>query len=254
MIILSGFLLGFLGSLHCVGMCGPIVLAMPRGNNGFFGSLLQRIVYHIGRIFTYMILGAIFGVIGDKIKMMTYQQEISVILGAFILIFALASLFNVQLVKRFTFLEKVYSSLRVALGSFITRKGFFAQFILGFLNGLLPCGFVYVGIAGATAIGNPVQSTLFMVLFGLGTAPALIIVALIPGALKLNKLPVRKLIPIFSILFAVLIIARGLNLGIPYISPKVHKTEAKQIPVQTQPAQVDTTQATEKESGSCCGE
>ena len=108
---------------------------------------------------------------------------------------------------------------------------------IGVLNGFLPCGFVYMGIAGAMAISSagPVNGALFMVLFGLGTIPAMLGTSIAGNYINLGfKRKFAKLVPVFAVLLAVIFILRGLNLGIPYISPK-YKMKPQTSYIETNP-------------------
>ena len=97
---LSGLALGFLGSLHCIGMCGPIALALPSQSKSKLSFYSGRLLYNLGRVITYSIMGLIIGLIGQKINLAGYQQIISVILGIAILIAVLLpSRFKNYLVK-----------------------------------------------------------------------------------------------------------------------------------------------------------
>ena len=92
-------------------------------------------------------------------------------------------------------------------------------FLFGIINGFLPCGFVYVALAGAMTTGDFVSGALFMALFGLGTTPIMLATSLvgkfISGGLKSRM---NKLIPVFAIILAIIFILRGLNLGIPFLT------------------------------------
>lgn len=91
---------------------------------------------------------------------------------------------------------------------------------MGLLNGLLPCGLVYVACAGATATGHPWSGARYMLVFGAGTVPLMLAISLsgrlVPSALRLK---LRQAVPICILLVAALLILRGLSLGIPYLSP-----------------------------------
>ena len=107
----------------------------------------------------------------------------------------------------------------------ITKKTNSSLFTIGVLNGLLPCGFVYVGIAGAVSTVNWLTGALYMTMFGLGTFPVMFATAVFGKIINVNlKRRVSKLIPVFAVVLALLFILRGLNLGIPYLSPKYSKS------------------------------
>lgn len=254
MVVFTGFLLGFLGSLHCIGMCGPLVMAIPAGKGGKFRFSITRIIYHTGRIITYALMGIVFGLIGDRLKMFAWQQYVSIGMGVFLLIVGISSLVKTSSFQRIPFFDKIYALLKTSISKFIRKDTLSAHFILGFLNGLLPCGFVYVAIAGAVALGNIWQGMLFMILFGIGTSPALIGLAWLPQLVNIKRyFSPNKLVPVFSIVFAALFILRGLNLGIPFISPRITKpmqVQQVQKPAEQQPDK--QLQQLEKKHKSCC--
>jgi len=76
MSIFAGFVMGIVGSFHCIGMCGPIALALPVGS-GKYKSLLQKLLYNFGRVITYMIMGGFLGLIGQKIELFGFQRYFS---------------------------------------------------------------------------------------------------------------------------------------------------------------------------------
>jgi uncharacterized protein len=228
--LFSGLIIGFLGSLHCIGMCGPIVLALPSGSLKDKNYIFGKIIYNFGRVVTYSLLGLLFGFIGKGFALWGMQRWVSIYLGAMILIYILLpvnikkSFLNISVfVYAMNYFKKLF-------GNVIRRKSKSSHFLIGLLNGLLPCGFVYVGIFASLALGDAVQGMMFMALFGIGTIPAMLGTSFAVNIIG-NKLKhrIRLLIPFFASILAVIFIMRGLSLGIPYISPKMDmgKTEMK---------------------------
>jgi len=220
--VLGGFLIGFLGSFHCLGMCGPIVLALPVGNTSNFKLILSRILYNLGRIVTYTFFGAVFGFFGRGITFVGFQSFASIAVGVIILIYylmpskykgTLSTTAPYQLLNNF-----VKSTFKK-----ITKTGSpQALFLFGIINGFLPCGFVYFALAGAITMGDSLSGATFMALFGLGTTPIMLGTALAGKFISGNlRVRMNKLIPIFAVIMAVLFILRGLSLDIDYISPKL---------------------------------
>jgi len=210
------FALGLLGSFHCAAMCGPLMLALPTLPRGSGGFVAQRIVYQLGRIATYCVLGIIAGLIGKSIFMFGLQRWLSISLGVAIL----AGLFASKRVVASTFIITLVKHLRDMMSAQLQHHSFRSLVLLGMLNGLLPCGLVYVALAGAVAQGIIVKSVCYMAMFGLGTTPTMLGISLSgklfphPVSLKL-----RRAIPIGVCLLAALLILRGMALGIPYVSP-----------------------------------
>jgi sulfite exporter TauE/SafE len=220
--IFSGLALGFLGSLHCIGMCGPIALALPSHSKSKLSFYSGRILYNLGRVVTYSIMGLIIGLIGQKINLAGYQQIVSIVLGVMILI---AVLLPARIKKIFIQLKPVQiitKKLQSTIGVLFRQGSQDSLFAIGVLNGFLPCGFVYVALAGAVALGNLEKSILFMTLFGLGTIPAMFSASIVTNLFGQNfRKKVHRAIPVFASVLAVIFILRGLNLGIPYLSPKM---------------------------------
>jgi sulfite exporter TauE/SafE len=211
------FITGFAGSFHCVGMCGPIALALPIGKLSFWEATISRILYNLGRILTYSVLGGAFGFFGKTIFVAGFQQQLSIFIGLLMMCF----IFPNRLFAWSPF-QKVFP-IKSPLG-FI---------FLGLLNGLLPCGFVYMALAGASATSTPIEGAIFMAFFGLGTAPMMFSLGLLPKFFTLNlRQKINKYLPIYTVILALIFIFRGMNLGVPYLSPKLEKVPiSHSIPV-----------------------
>ncbi len=220
--IWAAITLGFLGSFHCVGMCGPIALALPLNHNSLSSKITGALLYNVGRMFTYALLGSLFGLLGQSVVIAGYQQALSITLGVIILIMVLlpSSAYG-----RFKITALIYSyigKLKQKLGSLFKKRSYSSLFFIGTLNGLLPCGLVYLGITGAIATGGSLEGALFMAMFGLGTLPAMFVLGMLGNSISINfRNKINKAIPIFVVAMALLLILRGMNLGIPYISPEL---------------------------------
>jgi uncharacterized protein len=220
--ILSAFAIGLFGSLHCIGMCGPIAIALPVPNTSNASFLTGRLLYNIGRVLTYSFLGAIFGLLGSRFVVAGFQQGISIILGIIILIVVLMPSRSKVKVTQHPIILKISSPLKESIGVLFKKGTFSSMFLIGILNGFLPCGLVYVALAGAIASGDAVSGTAVMVLFGLGTVPAMFAATVFGKFINLGlRRKLNKLIPYFAIVLAIIFILRGMALGIPYLSPKI---------------------------------
>jgi sulfite exporter TauE/SafE len=212
----SAFVFGLLGSFHCVGMCGPIVLAVPGK------SLLSKLSYNLGRAITYTIMGAIIGFVGEGFSLVGWQQGLSVAVGVamlLIVIFTKYKHFDLPMSGAF---EKMWILSKNKLAPLFKSQSPTAPFFIGLINGLLPCGLVYAALFAAVSMGGVIESGLYMALFGLGTAPLLIVVSVFGNVLSpAIRTRFNKTVPYFLGLVAILLILRGLNLGIPLISPKM---------------------------------
>ena len=216
----TAFMIGFFGSLHCVGMCGPIALALPLNHNSSLSKISGVISYNIGRVFTYAIIGLFFGFLGREIAFFGYQQYFSIGLGVLIILFALLPYSFEKIFNITPKVSSLLSALKNTLGKRLKNKSHSSLWVIGLLNGLLPCGLVYFAVVGATSSYEIVGGALYMAAFGLGTLPAMLVVALAPGFISLNmRNKVRRALPYFAIVIGILFILRGLNLGIPYVSP-----------------------------------
>ncbi len=224
--LLTALTIGLLGSLHCIGMCGPIALALPvpKSSNLIFFS--GRILYNSGRIISYALLGLLFGFLGKGFVAWGYQQSLSIALGVIILILLFIPVKYKNKFLGMNIILKITEPLKKMIGNLFKRDSLPSFLLIGFLNGFLPCGFVYIGLAGATATGSPVTGMLFMILFGLGTFPAMLAVSLFGKLINLNiRRKISKAVPVFAFILAVIFILRGMNLGIPYLSPKMMGTK-----------------------------
>lgn len=214
----AALLLGLLGSVHCIGMCGPIALSLPLQREKTKSLLSGISVYNFGRAFTYALLGAISGLAGSAVKWAGGQQALSITAGVLILLTLLTNFLGKRL--QISPLTKGFSTIRNALGKLFKRNRPDALLLIGMLNGLLPCGLVYAALAGAAATGNVLNGALFMFVFGLGTIPVLFSLSFAGTKISFSmREKMRKAVPVFVGIMALLLIIRGLGLGIPYVSP-----------------------------------
>lgn len=221
MFALEGFMIGLLGSLHCVGMCGPLALALPLAQKTRWKKITGAMLYNLGRSFTYAAMGLILGLLGVGAKMYGIQQWASIVFGALmILSVLLSSVLNLKVLVQSVSLKNT-GFIQRGIVKRMQQPGLATLFIIGLLNGLLPCGLVYIAISGALVSPSLSSSVLFMFLFGLGTLPMMFSLVYFSNLIKDKLLyKIRKLIPVFIVLLGLLFIVRGLNLGIPYLSPK----------------------------------
>ncbi len=230
--ILAAISLGFLGSFHCVGMCGPIALALPVHQQSAPRKILSILAYNSGRIITYTLFGALFGMIGQSFALFGYQQKLSIIIGSLILIALLIPKRLINTLPVSTWFYRLLNTLKHNLYLQFQKRGITSFLSIGLLNGLLPCGLVYMGIAGAVATGSVLKGMLFMAVFGVGTLPFMFAISYTSHLVTMKtRNIIRKSMPVVIGIMAVLLIFRGLNLGINYISPKL--MEDKPMPNST---------------------
>lgn len=221
----TAFILGMFGSLHCVGMCGPIVLALPVYKGAPLKLIISRVLYNSGRILTYGIFGAIIGILGESLSFAGIQQKLSIIAGTLIIIFAIFS--NKKFSSIFDKgLFGINQIVKQKIGNFIRKRSVLSSFVVGFSNGFLPCGLVYLAIGGAFATGTFSGSVFYMILFGLGTSFAMFAFGIASNYFGLRfRMSFNKLIPYVAVFLGLLLIIRGLNLGIPYLSPLIDQSD-----------------------------
>ncbi len=193
--------------------------------------LFQTFLYHTGRLLTYSLIGLLFGILGKGLYLAGFQQRLSILIG---IIMILGILIPTKILNRYNFTKPLYrliGNVKQKLGFYLKKRSNKAIFSIGFFNGFLPCGLVYMAVFGSIALGDIFLGVLFMLIFGLGTIP------MMTGAVFLGnflKTPIRnkiqKAIPIFVIIIGLLFILRGLGLGIPYISPPDTKLQLSNNP------------------------
>lgn len=209
--------MGFLGSLHCAGMCGPIMIILPFHVLTGWKRVLGITFYHLGRITVY----AIMGVVLFSFKALfhpQWQQTISLVLGGAMLLFGLFSFISsgsAAWVPQSGFVKK-------QAARFMGNPSLPALTIAGMLNGMLPCGLVYMALAMAVASPSLQQAILSMYAFGLGTLPMLVSIIVLRRKFSfVQKASFKKYIPLAFFAMGALLLLRGANLGIPYLSPKM---------------------------------
>ena len=219
--LLSAIIFGLLGSFHCLGMCGPIAFMLPVDREKPIKRFLHILSYHLGRIFTYAIIGILFGILGKGFYLFGFQQQLSIIAGLtmiLIVVFPKITKHN-WLSKKMSF---VILKVKSALGKELQKKKNDTFFVLGFLNGFLPCGLVYMAVLGALATPTITQASFYMILFGIGTIPLMTAFVYLGNFTKGNfRSYIQKAIPILVVCIGVLFVLRGLGLGIPFISPNL---------------------------------
>jgi sulfite exporter TauE/SafE len=203
-------------------MCGPLALRFSGANQ----SLTSVLYYHAGRILVYAFLGLIAGLIGKSLlSLFPVQQFLSIIAGFFMLIMWALSTRNSLLMRLASPFIQFLSRFSAS-----QKTGIMKSFFQGVLNGVLPCGLVYIAMAASLGVGDLGGSVLYMAIFGWGTAPALLLIQLLGQNKKiLHVLRINYWLPVLSFATALLLILRGLNLDIPHISPAFHNDKAQVV-------------------------
>jgi uncharacterized protein len=213
--IVAALVLGLAGSLHCLGMCGPLVMAV-HSVGGRHSNWKYKVLYHAGRIFVYALLGAAMGAIGKTFAAFGFQQYLAIAAGVLML------LFIAWPVGMKGFKGTWMTTIKAGFSRWMNRRSALAHWMMGMFNGLLPCGLVYVALAASLAFGDLATSAGFMALFGLGTTPSLFAAgSIVRWLTERFRLRSFKGIQIALACISLLVILRGANLGIPYVSPKM---------------------------------
>jgi uncharacterized protein len=212
----TAFALGLFGSLHCAGMCGPLALALPFAGRATRGLVISRLGYNLGRIITYCLIGALFGLLGKTFVLAGIQRWVSIALGLLLL----AGLAASQRLTSWLPLTQAVRQVKMKMAPLLNRSSWQSSVALGVCNGFLPCGLVYVAAGASILSGNILAGMQYMLFFGLGTVPMLFAIGcsrtLFPPVWRLRLL---KAVPASVFVLAALLILRGLALGIPYLSP-----------------------------------
>lgn len=210
MLIYSALLVGLLGSFHCAGMCGPIALALPVNQQSKTTMIFHLLTYNAGRIFTYTMLGLLVGLIGHRIAFAGFQKSLSIFSGVLILTIAAISFFKPRLIYSHAYLARYSNKIKSIFRNLFGKKSIFTLFSIGLVNGLLPCGFVYLALAAALSTGNFLSSSGYMALFGLGTLPMMLSFSLAGNVfgIRFNRI-VNKAAPYMALVVGVLLIYRG---------------------------------------------
>ena len=209
------FMIGLLGSIHCVGMCGPLAFAVPSLQQGWGYLLLNKLSYQAGRIVSYCLLGVLIGLMGRQIMLSGIQQGVSILSGLLILIAAFSRIFKFSLGKTDSLLLKPFNQL---FGYALKHRA--NHLIIGVINGFLPCGFVYMAMAGALNTGNVSTAVTYMFWYGLGTLPLMFIAGISAGfTTALFRKKINRFVPYLMLCLGVWFILRGTTLNIPYLSP-----------------------------------
>lgn len=223
--MLIGFMIGLSSAFHCLGMCGPIAMALPVNRSSNLSIASGALQYNAGRIFSYSVLGIFFGSIGLSLSGLKWMQWLSIFAGILMIFVAWHKVVSP---RRSKLANKLFQLISSGIGKLVRSKSPFKLFGLGILNGLLPCGMIFIGLTNALVQATPLQGGLAMVFFGLGTLPMMFLVVFFASKISANwRLKFSKTVPYLMTIIGILVILRGMNLGIPYISPEIKITKAE---------------------------
>ena len=214
--------IGILGSFHCIGMCGPIALAIPYRSTTIGSSVGVSLIYNLSRISGYALMGLLFGLLGQGFSLAGLQKSLSVVIGIVILL-AVIWPYIVKSSARLThYWEKLFTPIRKQIGLHLTKMtgtkkiNYLSLTSIGILNAFIPCGLVYLAIAGAITQVNVGWGALYMALFGLGTLPIMLGLGISHHMFKpAIRGVIRKASPLIMLFFAAIFILRGLSIDLP---------------------------------------
>lgn len=215
----SAVVLGLISSVHCLGMCGPLSW-FAVGQTPSERSRWWRVgLYVLGKTIAYGFLGLLVGLAGAQLGLGRWQQEMAVVIGSLMLVYALLRerRFTALLGSRWSL--QLFQKLRAGILPLVPNNPTVKAFSVGLINGFLPCGMIYMALFGATASGSALYGSLYMLLFGLGTAPILAATTLLLSSASVLVRKAAPLLPLFIALLGLWLVCKGLGLGIPYVSP-----------------------------------
>lgn len=215
--IAMAFGLGFFGSWHCLGMCGPIALGVKPFAPNFISKIFSALSYNFGRVISYSLLGLIFGLFGSMINIAGAQQWLSILAGVFLIILFIVSMDIEHYLYRFKPFKHAIVKIQHRVARLHSRKGSNQAMNIGLINGFLPCGMVYLALAGAVMQGTTTGGIQFMFIFGLGTIPALFILMSIEQFFKdkIKLVRLRNVLPVLQLFLGIYLIYRGLAIDFP---------------------------------------
>ncbi len=229
----TSFLLGIGSMFHCVGMCGPLAMTIPFGKRSFFHLLSGLILYNTGRILVYTALGLIVGSAGLSLGLFGFFQWISILAGVLMILFAWRKWLSGSFVGKLP-VQGVYRLVSRLMKSAKTYPRVLRIFLMGVINGLLPCGMVYLALLNAFSGGTAVSGAFSMLFFGLGTLPVMFFLGWSANRLSTGiRRLFGKMLPYALTIIGLLVILRGLNLGIPYVSPAVKQSDTQTLENKT---------------------
>lgn len=212
------FFIGLFGSLHCVGMCGPLAFAIPVAKNNWWWVVADKLLYNLGRVISYTFLGLLTGYVGRQLWIVGLQQSVSLVSGILIIMAASSRIFKIKFYSKSSSFSWLVSPVNKLLA--YALKNHAGHLVIGVLNGFLPCGFVYLALIGALNTVSPGNAAQFMFWFGMGTFPLMLVAMLASGlAGPIVRRYINKTLPYFMLCLGCWFILRGLNLNIPYLSP-----------------------------------
>lgn len=204
--LLTAFIMGIAGSLHCAGMCSPLAFAAISLRSP---AMMNRVLYNLGRITTYGILGTLTATIGYMLPLSEVQDLLSITLGAGLVIIAGMGITGIRVPLLTHGQIRFTGIVKAAFSKYISRKSPGALLVLGAVNGLLPCGLTFLALSFCITLTKPLEGFAYMVAFGIGTLPVMLgLVSVLDLAKNKMNWNVGKVTTGLMIFSGVILIAR----------------------------------------------
>ncbi len=218
--LINGLIFGLISTLHCAGMCGPLAFYIPSQVKG--DKRVFAVLYQIGRISIYIVIGLMVYLLGMSFSFFKLQQTLSIVMGSLMVLYVLWPLLKLPKLKLFSNLQgNVLKKISAAIGSNSNKSALG----LGMMNGLLPCGAIYIAALYCASFNQVSDAVVYMLLFGIGTMPVFIAAwMLISKQFSFKVKRFTYLYKALPLVVGVLMILRGANLGIPYLSPELENS------------------------------
>ena len=202
---LTALILGITGSLHCAGMCSPLVIAVSKLRHP---AIVNRLLYNGGRVLTYAVLGASMSAFGSLFGFSQFQNGLSIAFGSLCILIGIAGVQRFQIPLLTPVVQRISSVIKSLFVKIFEHKSWLSISFLGMLNGLLPCGLTTLALTNCILLPTAQDGFLFMLLFGAGTLPVML------GLVSI----VQKLITRFNLTFQQMARFSLIGLGLLLIS------------------------------------
>lgn len=215
--LINGLIFGLISTLHCAGMCGPLAFYIPSQVKG--DKRVFALLYQVGRVSIYVAIGLMVYLLGMSFSFFKLQQTLSIVMGSLMVIYVLWPLLKLPKIQLFSNLQgNVLKKISAAIGANSNKSALG----LGIMNGLLPCGAIYIAALYCASFNQVSDAIIYMVLFGIGTMPVFIAAWMLLS--KQFSFKVKRFTFLYKalpLIVGILMIFRGANLGIPYLSPEL---------------------------------
>ncbi|GGM83319.1 membrane protein [Dyadobacter beijingensis] len=212
--------MGLISSFHCVGMCGPIALALPVHRATRARQIAGVLIYNGGRALTYAMFGILIGTLGASLAWLGLLKYASVGVGLAMLAYVLWPASLDRRLHMPVFWQKTIGRIKQQMTFYLKKTNLSGMLVLGMLNGAVPCGMVYMALLSSGATGSAWGGGAFMALFGLGTMPAMLALGIARQQLTpALRTRIRKLTPVLVAIAGIWLVARGITTSYPTPSP-----------------------------------